>query len=456
MMDIKKRVEQEVPEILKNIETLVSYPSVMGAKEEGAPFGKEVRACLDKALSIMDDYGFETKNLDGYAGYAQYGKGEKLIGMVGHLDVVPVSEHWSQDPFKLQILEDRIVGRGATDDKGPVCCAIGALRIVSELRPDMNARIRLVFGCNEENGSLCMEHYVKEEGSFDYGFTPDGDFPGINGEKGLLISNITTPTSKFINIRGGEAHNIVAGQFDFEIPNDSFDVNIFKAVLDKRQVRYEVSVKDTTCVTVYGVQAHASTPDLGDSSILEGMNALYEAGFHDETCDFFHEKLKLNNHGEHLGIHFKDEFGDLTLNVGLIEKVGNEVVTMFDMRFPVTMKSKDIIDALNKGVTSFKDARMDVLESEEPLFYDPNCDLVQALYKSYVEVTGDKEHQPKVIGGGTYAKSIKNTIAFGAEFPNDPDIHMHGDDEFMPMENIAKQTEIYVHALLNLLDLLEK
>ena len=45
-------------------------------------------------------------------------------------------------------------------------------------------------------------------------------------------------------------------------------------------------------------------------------------------------------------------------------------------------------------------------------FFPRESPLVNALYKAYVDVTGDTEHEPMVIGGGTYAKSLKNIIAF--------------------------------------------
>ena len=56
--------------------------------------------------------------------------------------------------------------------------------------------------------------------------------------------------------------------------------------------------------------------------------------------------------------------------------------------------------------------------------------LVNALYKAYTDVTGDTEHKPMVIGGGTYAKSLKNIIAFGPE-KEGIDYRIHGANEFI-------------------------
>jgi succinyl-diaminopimelate desuccinylase len=57
------------------------------------------------------------------------------------------------------------------------------------------------------------------------------------------------------------------------------------------------------------------------------------------------------------------------------------------------------------------------------------------------------------MGGGTYAKGIKNTIAFVGMFPDSENCHMHDNDEFANIDELLKQTEIYVHALLKLLDI---
>lgn len=48
-------------------------------------------------------------------------------------------------------------------------------------------QVRLVIGGNEEKGSACLEHYfhVLKKPNPTYGFTPDGDFPLIYGEKGI-------------------------------------------------------------------------------------------------------------------------------------------------------------------------------------------------------------------------------------------------------------------------------
>ena len=452
-MNIQERVTQELPEIAENLKTLVSYPSIKSEPLEGMPYGKANAEVLAKALSILDNYGFTTKNLDNHVGYGEVGQGEELIVLCGHLDVVPVTDGWTTDPFTLTMKDGNLYGRGATDDKGPVCCAIAAVRIVQEIRPELNKRIRIVMGCNEENGSSCLEYYVQKEGHPNYGFTPDGSFPGIHGEKGMIGGHINMPTKNIVSIEGGAAFNVVCGKVTFEVVPDSLDKGKFQMALHARNIQYDVDPENPWKYTVFGRQAHASTPDLGVNAILETYHALDEAGFDDPSVRFIARYFGLTCHGERLGIDFEDAYGDLSLNLGVIKKEDDKITCTVDIRYPVTKDPEQMQREYLKATEGDEDGEMVLDHIEKPLFYEPDSPLVQALYSAYKEVTKDEVNKPLVIGGGTYAKVIKNVIAFGAEFPDDPDIHMHGDDEFIPIKNLTRQTEIYVQAILNLLDL---
>ena len=54
-----------------------------------------------------------------------------------------------------------------------------------------------------------------------------------------------------------------------------------------------------------------------------------------------------------------------------------------------------------------------------------------------------------VIGGGTYARSAKNVIAYGALFPGDPDL-MHQKNECISVERLIQMTKIYAEAIYKL------
>ena len=68
----------------------------------------------------------------------------------------------------------------------------------------------------------------------------------------------------------------------------------------------------------------------------------------------------------------------------------------------------------------------------------------------YKRQTGDTANEPMVIGGGTYAKSLKNIIAFGPEKLG-IDYRIHGADEYILVSGMEEAVLVYMEAIKNLL-----
>ena len=100
-MDIKQTVLQYKDAMIRSIGELVAIRSVQDTAQEGMPFGKGCADALAVALRIAESMGFQTENLDNYAGYAEMGKGEDLIGILCHVDVVPEGDGWAHDPYRM-------------------------------------------------------------------------------------------------------------------------------------------------------------------------------------------------------------------------------------------------------------------------------------------------------------------------------------------------------------------
>ena len=124
-----------------------------GAPAEGAPYGIEIKRSLDHVLATAEKLGFRTQNVDGHVGWAEYGDGEEMVAVLGHLDVVPAGDGWSFNPWGGEIKDGRIWGRGAMDDKGPSIASLFALAALRDSGIPLKRRIRLIFGCNEETGA---------------------------------------------------------------------------------------------------------------------------------------------------------------------------------------------------------------------------------------------------------------------------------------------------------------
>ncbi len=443
-MELKEKVLRVQPDVVKDLTTLVSYYSVFVPGENGTPFGQANKDCLDKALEIAEGYGFKTKNVDDMCGYIEMGEGEDIVGVLAHLDVVPCSDTWATDPTVLTHIGDKYYGRGSTDDKGAAVCTLHAMRIIRELGIPMNKRVRLILGCNEENGSNGIKHYVESgEEIVSCGFTPDGYFPLIYGEKGICSADFIGKSEKILDIKGGTVSNAVPAKCVFTLAPDCVDKEKVMAYLAEKGMGASF---DGDVLTVTGVAAHAMSPQLGKNAISHGMEALYVGGIDDSFVNAYHEKVGLTYNGEKLGVDFVDEYSNLTLNIGVASMTDGVIKCTIDIRFPVTLTCEKVADTL----TANGEGYVKVKGTHVPLFFSLDDPQIKAMLEAYYKVKGDNSEKPLVIGGGTYAKAMPNIVAFGCE-DMDVDSHIHDDNEFVSEESLRFQTEAYAEAIINLL-----
>ncbi len=448
-------VEQIRPykdKMLEDLAAIVKYDSSRKSAVGNKPFGEENAACLEEALGIAEKMGFETVNMDNFCGYAEIGEGEEIIGIAGHLDIVPAGKGWDTDPFTLTEKEGRVYGRGVSDDKGACIASLYALKFIKESGIKLNKRIRVIFGCNEESGSACMKHYVKYGEKISVGFTPDGNFPGIHGEKGMCSMRAYSKNTKIISMNGGFVTNAVCDRCETVVKASDVDkAALEKALSASPLVSFSVTEKDDTLViSATGVSAHAAHPLSGVNAAGCTMVALEAAGMKDDFVDFYLDKIGLSCDGIGIGLKCSDDYGVLTLNNGIVKTEDGQICCTIDIRYPVTMTGEEL---KNKCSSYMEDERgkIELNSITESLFYPVDSPLVKSLYDAYVCVTGDDKIKPEVMGGGTYAKSIPGIIAFGCKFPNTPDNHIHDANESLDTEELLLQTAIYVKAIENLL-----
>ena len=161
----KNEVEKRKDDLLEDLFTLLRVDSVRDDEKATAelPVGPGPKEALDVFLEIGKRDGFITKNVDNYAGHIEYGEGEELMGVLGHVDVVPTGTGWDTDPFEPVIKDDRIYARGSSDDKGPSMAAYYAIKIIRDLGLPVSKRVRMIIGTDEESGWQCMTHYLKHK-----------------------------------------------------------------------------------------------------------------------------------------------------------------------------------------------------------------------------------------------------------------------------------------------------
>lgn len=451
MLDFKLQAENSKEEIISDLRSLVKIKSTidMSSKSENAPFGKNIRKALDRFLAMAKRDGFKAVDVDGYAGYIEYGEGEELVGILGHLDVVPLGEDWTKDPLGLEEEAGYLFGRGTSDDKGPTVAAYHALKILKDNNVKLNRRVRLIVGCDEETGFRGVEYYKKHCEVPNFGFTPDASFPVIYGEKGIMQLKLESSMESIIKeIQAGEAGNVVLGRAQAKI-SEKTKVKEFESFLKENNLKGEAS--DNT-YSIVGKFAHAMAPQEGSNAGVALLKFLAEA--HNDTYAKKVYPLLHDYNGKGLNIDFKGEYmGVLTMNLGILDVDSQNQSALIDIRYPDGYEDSDVLDKIKETV---KDLHINVnlLESKAKVFVDPNSKVIKTLESVYRKQSGDNTTELITMGGGTYAKAFENHVAYGMEFPLEKAPAIVGDvhqaDEAVSIEALVKGCAIYSEAIVKL------
>jgi succinyl-diaminopimelate desuccinylase len=462
-MELNKKIDELKDELISSTQRVVRKKSVQGDPKPGAPFGEDVRKCLDESLAIAKELGFKTVNMDGYIGYAEYGEGEDYVAVLGHMDVVPEGDGWIYPPYAAEIHDGKMYGRGTLDDKGATIASLYGLKAIKDLNLPLSKKVRVIFGTNEETGSAELEYYLKREKAPVSGFTPDADYPIIFAEKGITIFDVVKDLKKCGNkditikyINGGHRANMVPDYTEAGIVAKDADFIVKSASEFSKKTGYDVKaeMKDgMVIVKSIGLCAHGSLPELGKNAIMQlfaflGGLPLGDSDIH-EFIDFFNKNSGVSDpYGERFGVGLEDKAsGKVSFNIGVVNADEKKISLSLNLRYPVTFKYDDMMNPFNAKLKG-TGIRVENMTHQAPLYFPENHPLIKALQKVYTEQTG-KEATLLGIGGGTYAKEMPNIVAFGPIFPGKPDLD-HQTNEYMEIEDLIANAKIYAHAIYEL------
>lgn len=391
--------------------------------EPGKPFGENIYKALKwmENLAIAD--GFNVTNNAGYYITIDYGDNDEYIGVFGHCDVVSPGAGWNYSPFKLNEVENRWIGRGVIDDKGPVIASYLAMKRIKDSKIQLPYRLRLFVGGDEETGFRCIKEYIKSQKSPKLGFVVDAKFPVLNGERGCLKLKLVWSNDDikgFVNVTG--PLNVVVDSLEWFENNKSYE---FK-----------------------GKGGHASKRGLIDNPIkkfgqwankFEWGNSLYDVLNYEDSITW------ISN------LYCKGSCGSLSIEPTNLSIDKGRVEILYDVRFPENMN----VEYLRTEVDKLFDkhsirGNVDIEVLKEANYIDKDSDLVNNLLEVYKNYTGDNDSVVRITTGGTYASVLENTVIYGAEFPNSPAIGVHGKDESIEKEDLLLASQIYEAALLKL------
>lgn len=471
-MEYEKFLKQNKEEMISALQEVVRINSEEGESfvcqdETVYPFGQGIQKAFEATLDIGRRLGFQIKNVDNYGGHIDFpGTGDKIMAILGHIDVVPAGKGWKYDPYGGEIADGKIYGRGTSDDKGPVISCLYAMKALKDAGYKPSATIRVILGLDEESEWTGMDYYFSKERRPDFGFTPDADFPLINREKGILVFELAKKFSKaksegldLRSVKGGNAPNSVADSCRAVL--SSKDSGRYEQVKEKLaeyrdETGYKISCRGlgkSLEITTSGISAHGAKPEAGLNAISIMMDFLGRLNFasddQNDFINFYNQYIGFDLNGRKLGVDFEDEqSGRLIFNVGMTEINTEAGKFTINIRYPVTYEDNQIYEPMEPVLTKY-DIGLVKLNSKAPLYIDENDPLITTLLEIYKKHTGDEGAEPLVTGGGTYARATGGIVAYGALFPGDEDV-MHQKDEYIEIEKLELMTKIYAEAIYKL------
>ncbi|GAF42043.1 dipeptidase PepV [Agrilactobacillus composti DSM 18527 = JCM 14202] len=451
-------------DLIKDLVALLKIDSQRDIEHKTAdfPLGPGPAKALNQVLAYAKRDGFATKNIKNVAGRIEFGAGTTTLGVLAHVDVVPAGDGWQTDPFEPVIKDGAIYARGTSDDKGPLLAAYYGLKVLKKLGIEPKQQIHFIIGTDEESEWLGVHEYFKTEPKPDWGFSPDAEFPIINGEKGIvsfqLDQHFTSETATDFTLqqfKSGIRDNMVPHAATAIIAHhqDATFETAFNTYLTTNQLTgSQKFANGHYTLQLHGKGAHAATPQAGRNGATFLINFLKDYAFDANGATYLALGATLHEdiYGKNIKIAYQDSLmGPLTVSASIFnydfEAKSGQII--LNIRYP---KGIDI-EAIKAQFEQNWQAQyaISIKPHYEIPHYVPGDDpLVKTLLATYEAHTGQAGTEG-IVGGGTYGRILERGVAFGAQFPGAADV-MHQPNEFMKIDDILKASAIYADAIYRL------
>ena len=467
-----QQLEQYREDMIKDLQTLVRIKSVdeLGINGDPVPFSEGVQEVFQATLAMGEREGFETFNANNYGGHIEWKVDDaaETMAILGHLDVVPEGSDWDFDPYGAEVKDGRMYGRGTSDNKGPIVASLYAMKAIKEAGFVPRKNIRVILGLDEETNWDGMGKYLEMAGKPDFGFTPDGVFPLLHSEMGVLVFDLVGKFSKTPGgAKGLEVRNIQGGTASNSVPDfakalvyseEGYDEVRAKAEAFNANEEHKIECKGkgkSLEISVQGVSAHGARPHMGFSAISQLMKFLGELTFANDSVAefvaFYNEHIGFGNKGYGMGCGLTDEVsGELIWNTGVIDANEESWKLTINVRYPVTCTDDQVYDGMMEVLNKYG---YGVIKKSHdgPIYLPVDHPVIVALMEAYKEFSGDVDAKPGVTGGATYARTIPNAVSFGILFPDEKNI-MHHRNESISLEHWFKATKILTESIVRLTD----
>ena len=304
-------------------------------------------------------------------------------------------------------------------------------------------RVRVIFGCNEETGSKCVEHYLEVDEPISYGVSPDSEFPVIFAEKTINSIELKGKSDcgkdvKLVRLDGGIVINAVPDICTFTLETSKENALKIADEIEGKLLKNSIASSHTVRggeidFKVFGKAAHGSIPQCGVNAISYSLDALKDV----VDCDFvriYNSYISTCVHGEKLGCY------------------ASEYSIKINSRLPFSTDTNTMFNSIKETLKCENGVELVLMSDSKGFKIDPNSKMIQVLTSAYRKVTGDVKNEPICTPGGTYAREFSNCVAFGPEMSGYGEMIIHQPNERISLEAIKAIFEIYHTAYKDLIN----
>jgi dipeptidase D len=425
-----------------------------------------------------EDLGLTFKSFDGRVEEITLPGGpEPILAVLTHGDVQDVQgQQWSSPPWEGRLVEERIVGRGTEDDKGPIVATLYGMAALRDTGWPLAMTVRLLVANAEESSWEEIPYYLERAPQPAMTFGVDAAYPVVHAQKGYGVLTLRgkgmekpkKATWWIVEMSGGSGMSIIPERGEAVLETSRYPEGAFTdlqrwakewaAAHPPARLTVTHEPGDRFRVVAEGKGGHSSEP-------ASGHNALSDLAAFVSTVDlrmdawgslatFVGTTVKTETDGRTLGVALHDEgIGDLTTNLSFLRVQEGVPVAEINLRVPRGLTNEEIGRRVTEKAAAFRKDRGATIEVEsqllsQPHWAPPEGKLVASLLEVWEEVTG-KPGRPIAIGGGTQARLFPGGVDFGPALGMDH-YRGHGTDEYLTVEELQRITELTTAALWKL------
>ena len=457
-------------DLLAELVTFETYAHEDGSGSDHPAF----RAMTAKLREVAERFGLDFED---HGAVVVIGLGDELerLGLVTHGDVQPADPtKWKRSPFVLDRESEpgRLVGRGTEDDKGPIACALFALRGIRERGVPLARRVELIISYTEESDWAPFIEFLAENPPPSLNVAFDAEYPVVVAEKGwcsVSVSLPAEPATPSLRPVGPTLTSFTGGFFLSQVPEGA-EATVasctpeverkLRALADRDDAIRWTFERDGEQLTIaaLGRSAHSSKPETGVNGIthmaalLAGVEWPPTAAAH--IARFIDERCGTGFYGERFGdLAYEDPFmGKLTLSVGTLEVEDGRLVCSINLRRPVGRDRDAVERAIHGAVESWEeeagvdlDVSLYVGEPHPP----QEAGHVPVLLDTFRAYTGIEDAEPISIGGGTHARLVPAGVNFGPAMPGET-YTGHTEHEFLTRDQFLLNLRMYTSLIVDL------